>query len=75
MSHRVNVILEDEVWAMLSQLPRGERSRFVNQAVFDASLRRRRRSASDQLDALRGRLEPLDRTAVELIRDDRSRIQ
>lgn len=39
MSHRVNVILEDEDWAAPARLRQGERSPFVNRAIATELLR------------------------------------
>lgn len=71
MSHRVNVLLEDEVWSVLSALPRGERSRAVNEALqhwFDLQHRQR---AAERLKVRRERLQPLPRATEDWVREDR----
>ncbi len=35
MSHRVNVVIQDEAWDVLAKLPRGERSRAVSVAILE----------------------------------------
>ncbi len=71
MSHRVNVILEDEVWAALAKLRQGERSRFVNRAIAKELLRARREEAVRDLERLRGRLPRLEGHAEHWIREER----
>ncbi len=71
MAHRVNVMLDDEAWEGLRKVPRGERSRFVSNAVREAALRRRRRVAVEELDAIRSALCKPQGTAEEWIRTDR----
>lgn len=70
MSHRVNVILEDEVWAALPRLRQGERSRFVNQAIAKELLLTRREEAVRELERLR-RLPRLEGNAEQWIREER----
>jgi hypothetical protein len=71
MSHRINVILDDEVWESLSQLPKGERSRVINQALQETLLRQRREEAFARIEELRKQMEPLGMSAEEWIRRDR----
>lgn len=71
MSHRINVILDDEVWESLGQLPKGERSRFVNEAVANELLKRQRLSAIASIDARRAKMKPVPGTSEEWIRRDR----
>jgi metal-responsive CopG/Arc/MetJ family transcriptional regulator len=71
MSHRINVMLDDEVWESLSQLPKGERSRFINQALQETLLRQRREEAFARIEELRKQMEPLGMSAEEWIRRDR----
>jgi hypothetical protein len=71
MSHRINVMLDDEVWESLSQLPKGERSRVINQALQETLLRQRREEAFARIEELRKQMEPLGMSAEEWIRRDR----
>ncbi|MGQ0595142.1 MAG: hypothetical protein ACT4QB_21645 [Gammaproteobacteria bacterium] len=71
MTHRVNVTLEDEVWAALARLRQEERSRFVNQAIAKELLRSRREEAVRELERLRSRLPRLEGTAEQWIREER----
>lgn len=75
MSHRVNVILEDQVWESLQELPRGERSRFISRAIEERILREKRVKAAAEMDKIRQNLPPLDDSIdiVDMIRQDRSR--
>lgn len=71
MSHRVNVILDDEVWEALERLRQGERSRFVNQAIAKQLLRTRREEAVRELERLRSGLPRLEGIAEQWIREER----
>jgi hypothetical protein len=75
MSHRINVILDDEVWRSLSQLPKGERSRLINNAIARELLRQQRRRAMEEMDRLRKTPRLTKETAEELVRRDRERDQ
>jgi len=71
MGHRVNVMLDDEAWEVLQEIARGERSRFVSEAVKRAALLRRRRRAVEALDALREEMIHPGGSAEQWIREDR----
>lgn len=71
MSHRVNVVLDEEAWRVLGTLARGQRSRFVSHALVEAGRRAQRQQALAQLRALREQLQHPPGTAEEWIRADR----
>jgi hypothetical protein len=71
MSHRVSVILDDEVSAALARLRQGQRSRFVNRAITKELLRTRREDAVRELERLRSRLPRLEGNAGQWIREER----
>jgi len=75
MAHRLNIMLDDTVWESLQQLPKGARSRYISQAVEERLQRERRQRAAAEMDALRGKLRPLDDDidVVEMLRKDRAR--
>jgi hypothetical protein len=73
MSHRINVILDDEVWKSLGQLPKGERSRLINNAIARELLRQQRQRAMEEMDRLRKTPRLTKETAEELVRRDRER--
>jgi len=75
MSHRINVLVNDDVWESLQKLPKGERSRFINQAVDERFLREKRENAMAEMDSLRRQLPPLnsDIDVLETLRQDRTR--
>jgi hypothetical protein len=75
MSHRINVILDDEVWKSLGQLPKGERSRLINNAIARELLRQQRQRAMEEMDRLRKTPSLTKETAEELVRRDRERDQ
>ncbi len=71
MGHRVNVMLDDEIWESLQQLPKGERSRLVNEALRDLLLRRQRRRAAKDMDTLRNSIPPIPGSTEGWVREDR----
>ena len=71
MAHRVNVVLDEEAWERLQSVPRGERSRFVSEAVRQAALRRRRVAALAELDVIRAEVRKPGGSAEDWIRADR----
>ena len=85
MSRRVNIMMDDDAWRVIEQLPRGARSRAVNSAIREWSGASVRREAAARMDALRapaasgrhGRRGPLDTrgagaTAVVIVTPDAS---
>ena len=75
MAHRLNIMLDDLVWKSLQRLPKGARSRYISEAVAARFHREKRQKAADDMDALRGKLPPLndDIDVVEMLRKDRTR--
>ena len=74
MSHRINVIVEDDTWIILQKVPQGERSRTINIALREWALRRRRTDAAAEMDRLRGDVETKPVSTTEItrwIREDR----
>ncbi len=74
MSHRINVIVEDDTWTILQKVPQGERSRTINIALREWALRRRRTDAAAEMDRLRGDVETKPVSTTEItrwIREDR----
>lgn len=75
MAHRLNIMLNDEVWKSLQQLPKGMRSRYISEAVAERLRRERRRKAAREMDELRENLPLLEDTVdiTEILRKDRAR--
>ena len=76
MSHRINIIVNDDVWGFLKEIPQGERSRTVNAALREWARRRRRLDAMAEMDRLRSDAEANSITSAEIvrwIREDRER--
>lgn len=71
MSHRIQITLENQAWEILQTIPKGERSNLLKQAVSDELIRRRRRQAMEEMDALRSKLKPLPGCAEQWIREER----
>ena len=68
MSHRVNVIVQDDVWALLKRIPTGERSRTINAALRDWAQKRRRLDAAAEMDRLRTDSGAQAVTTAEIVR-------
>ena len=68
MSHRINVIVHDDVWRFLREVPQGERSRTINSALRDWALRHRRIDAAAEMDRLRNGAPASIITADEIVR-------
>ncbi len=45
MSHRINIILDDDIWESLQAVPKGKRSPLVNQAIAAWLVQNNRRGA------------------------------
>lgn len=73
MAHRVNVMINDEVWQQLKTVPAGERSRLINEAVTMRLLIQRRVRASEKMDRLRKVGRSAKRSAEQQVRIDRNR--
>ena len=74
MSHRINVIIEDDTWRVLKKVPQGERSRTINRALREWALRRRRIDAAAEMDRLRSEPGASPVSTAEItrwIREDR----
>lgn len=71
MTHRVNVMIDDDNWNRLRDVPSGERSRYVNTALQLLRRNERRARASADLDALRGELPDVGGRTDDWIRQDR----
>ena len=74
MSHRVNIVIEDDTWHLLEKVPQGERSRAINTALREWARQRRRRDAAAEMDRLReesGATAVTSAEVVRWVRDDR----
>lgn len=75
MSRRVNIMVDEQIWQSLQEMPKGERSRFINVAIKDRLLAKRRKTAANKMDELRNNLKPIKGNidVLELLRQDRMR--
>ena len=74
MTHRINVVVEDDIWGLLQRIPQGDRSRTINVALREWAQQRRRLDAAAEMDRLRrDPAMPAVSTAevVRWIREDR----
>ena len=68
MSRRINIIVNDDIWEFLKEVPQGERSRTINQALREWARRRRRLDAAAEMDRLRNDVEAESVTSDEIVR-------
>jgi len=74
MAHRLNIMLDDEVWGVLEKTPRGERSRIINAALEQWFRQKNRNEAVRKMEELRGGLPPVStEEIVSWLRVDRER--
>ena len=71
MAHRVNVMLDDEIWNDVQKMPKGERSRLINRAIRDYLLHQQRHEAMRRMDELRARTKAVAGSTEEWVREDR----
>lgn len=71
MAHRINIMLDDENWKRLQEIPAGERSRLINESLSQELLRRQRLAAIERMDQLRAMGTHCGLSSEELIRQDR----
>lgn len=68
MSHRINIIVQDDTWRLLKRIPHGERSRTINQALREWAMKRRRLDAIADMDRYRDTMMADPVTAEEIVR-------
>lgn len=73
MSHRINIILDDDIWESLQAVPKGKRSPLVNQAIAAWLVRKNRRGAVEAMNALRKRARPVAGAVEDWVGEDRDR--
>jgi hypothetical protein len=74
MSRRINVMIDDDTWGFLGRVPAGERSRAINEALRAWIMRRRRKDAVREMDALRTDLPKVSSDEVaRWVREDREK--
>ena len=74
MAHRINVVVQDDIWGLLQRIPQGDRSRTINLALREWAERHGRLDAVAEMDRLRkGPAMPAVSTeeVVRWIREDR----
>ena len=53
MTHRINVVVQDDMWGLLQRIPQGDRSRTIDLALREWARKRRRLDAAAEMDRLR----------------------
>ena len=53
MTHRINVVVENDIWGVLQSIPPGDRNRTINLALREWAHKRRRLDAAAEMDRLR----------------------
>ena len=76
MSRRINMMIDDDTWELLSQIPSGERSRTLNDALREWLKQRQRQDARTEFDSLRRALPSVStEDVVRWVREDRGRYE
>lgn len=73
MSHRVNILLQDENWKTFQSIPKGKRSTVINALLHDWAVRKQRGIAFKGIEAVTKNMKQLPGSAEEWIRRDRER--
>ena len=74
MFRRVNIMMDDDAWHVIEQLPRGARSRAVTTTIREWSGTAARRNAAARMDSLRASLQPVaTEGVVRWVREERER--
>ena len=71
MSHRVNILLQDENWETFQSIPKGKRSTIINALLHDWAVRKQRGAAFKGIEAVTKNMKLLPGSAEEWIRHDR----
>jgi hypothetical protein len=72
MSKRINIMIDEDTWGFLGRVPAGERSRAINEALREWVIKRRRKDAVREMDALRPNMPKVSSEEVtRWIREDR----
>ena len=67
MTHRINVIVQDDTWRFLQSIPQGQRSRTINQALREWALKRRGIDAAAEMDRFRNEMAANPVTTAEIV--------
>jgi post-segregation antitoxin (ccd killing protein) len=74
MSHRINVLIDDQLWEDLRQIPKGERSRLINESLAERLKQKKRERLLEEMQATAKSAEPSGEDAVTLLRRQRYRL-
>ena len=68
MAHRINIVVQDDIWGLLQRVPQGERSRTIDLALREWARKRRRLDAAAAMDLLRKDSATTPVTTEEVVR-------
>jgi len=74
MSHRINVLIDDQLWEDLRHIPRGERSRLINESLAERLKQKKRERLLEEMQAATCSAKPAEEDAVMLLRRQRYRL-
>ncbi|MCI0536337.1 MAG: hypothetical protein L0Z50_14040 [Verrucomicrobiales bacterium] len=74
MSHRINVLIDDQLWEDLRQIPKGERSRLINESLAERLKQKKRERLLEEMQATARSAKPAGGDAVTLLRRRRYRL-
>ena len=68
MTHRINVVVEDDIWRLLQRIPPSDRNRTINLALREWAHKHRRLDAVAEMDRLRNDPAIPAISAAEIVR-------
>lgn len=71
MSHRVNILLQDDIWETFQAIPKGQRSTVINDLLRDWSLQQQRRATFKEIETITRQMKLVPGSAEEWLRHDR----
>ncbi len=74
MSHRINVLIDDQLWEDLRKIPKGERSRLINDSLAGRLKQTKRELLLEEMQATARGAKPSGEDAVTLLRQQRYRL-
>lgn len=74
MSYRINVLIDDQRWEDLRQIPKGERSLLINESLAARLKQKKRERLLEEMQATAGSAKPAGEDAVMLVRRQRYRL-
>lgn len=71
MSHRINVMIDDQIWEALQQIPKGERRQVINESLAEWLIRQRRQCLLHEMQDAAQNAKAFGEDTVTLLRRQR----